>query len=128
MKRGLKLERLPFCEVAGGGGLRARGGGFTDTSRGHLSVGVPGTVRGLALAHEKFGRLPWKELVEPAVRLAAEGFPVEPSLARSVNSVLGRAGEYHEFGRGFGKPDGSWWSPLPAGLIIHPDRCRLSEP
>src|SRR5258706_5731668 len=37
-------------------------------------VGVPGTVRGLAAAHERFGKLPWKDLVMPAVELAKEGF------------------------------------------------------
>ena len=42
---------------------------------GPLSVGVPGTVAGLALAHERLGHLPWADLVEPAVRLAADGFP-----------------------------------------------------
>ena len=36
------------------------------------AVGVPGTVRGLALAHEKFGKLKWKDLVAPAVQLAEE--------------------------------------------------------
>ncbi|MEQ9104363.1 MAG: gamma-glutamyltransferase [Rhodothermales bacterium] len=39
------------------------------------SVGVPGTVAGLALAHERFGSMPWRDLVEPAVRLAEDGFP-----------------------------------------------------
>ncbi len=42
---------------------------------GILSVGVPGTVAGLVLAHERLGRTPWSDLVEPAISLAAEGFP-----------------------------------------------------
>ena len=42
---------------------------------GPLSVGVPGTVAGLFLAHQRLGRLPWSELVEPAIALAEEGFP-----------------------------------------------------
>src|SRR5436190_2817433 len=40
----------------------------------HKAVGVPGTVRGLALAHQKFGTLPWKDVVLPAVELAEKGF------------------------------------------------------
>ncbi len=42
---------------------------------GMLSVGVPGTVAGLVLAHERLGSMPWDSLVEPAVRLAEDGIP-----------------------------------------------------
>ena len=51
-----------------------------------LSVGVPGTVRGLALAHEKYGsgRFSLAQLIEPAARLAREGIPVEDDLADSL--------------------------------------------
>jgi gamma-glutamyltranspeptidase/glutathione hydrolase len=55
---------------------------------GARAAGVPGTVRGLALAHRKLGRLPWSDLVRPAVRLAREGFPVSATLARSLNGQL----------------------------------------
>lgn len=54
----------------------------------YLAVGVPGTVAGLELAHKKYGKLPWARLVEPAVRLAEDGFPVMPYLARSLAGVL----------------------------------------
>lgn len=47
----------------------------------HLSAGVPGTVAGLWLAHERFGRLPWQRLLEPAIRLARDGFPLNYDLA-----------------------------------------------
>lgn len=43
---------------------------------GALSIGVPGTVAGLYFAHQKYGSLSWEELVEPAVRLAVDGFPL----------------------------------------------------
>jgi len=46
------------------------------------STGVPGTVAGLALAHERLGVLPWSLLVQPAVRLAEEGFPFGWNLIR----------------------------------------------
>jgi len=57
-----------------------------------LSVGVPGTVRGLALAHEKYGsgRFTLSQLVEPAVRLAREGIPVEEDLADSLPAAAPR--------------------------------------
>lgn len=45
------------------------------------STGVPGTVSGMALAHKRLGSLPWAELVEPAVRLAEDGFPFTSDLS-----------------------------------------------
>lgn len=53
----------------------------------HLSVGVPGTVAGLHLAWQEHGRLPWPELVQPAVQLARDGFIVSTGLARSLKSA-----------------------------------------
>lgn len=54
----------------------------------HLAVGVPGSVAGLQLAHQRLGKLPWRELVEPAVRLAARGFKVSPGLAADLAGRL----------------------------------------
>lgn len=54
----------------------------------HLAVGVPGTVAGLSMAHRKYGRASWAELVDPAVRLAEDGFALSEALARSFRSVL----------------------------------------
>ena len=44
------------------------------------SVGVPGAIRMLDMAHARWGRLPWARLFEPAIRLASEGFPVSARL------------------------------------------------
>jgi gamma-glutamyltranspeptidase/glutathione hydrolase len=52
---------------------------------GWRASGVPGTVRGLELAHQKYGRKPWAELLDPAVRLATRGFIVPYSLAGSLH-------------------------------------------
>jgi gamma-glutamyltranspeptidase/glutathione hydrolase len=55
---------------------------------GARAAGIPGTVRGLGLAHARYGRLPWRDLVVPAERLAQNGFAVSAPLARSLNSQL----------------------------------------
>ena len=55
---------------------------------GILSSGVPGTVAGMWLAHKKHGSLPWKELLQPALNLAEEGFKVHPKLAKSIEMYI----------------------------------------
>ena len=77
----------------------------------HLLVGVPGTVRGLALAHQKYGSLPWRRLVEPAEVLARQGFTVDADLARALNDALARAADHPEFRRVFRPPNGNTWTP-----------------
>jgi len=62
--------------------LDAQGNADPALSRfSHLSAGVPGTVAGMYLAHQKFGRLPWKRLVMPAVALARDGILVTKDFA-----------------------------------------------
>jgi len=61
---------------------------------GYLAVGVPGTVAGLHLAWREHGKLPWKRLLEPAITLARDGFPVSMGLARSLSSVLTEMARY----------------------------------
>ncbi|HDZ8878488.1 TPA: gamma-glutamyltransferase [Aeromonas dhakensis] len=54
---------------------------FYDGVVGGRSVGAPGTVRALALAHQRYGKLPWAALFEPAITLAEQGFVISPRLA-----------------------------------------------
>ncbi|MCS4435180.1 gamma-glutamyltransferase [Aquiflexum gelatinilyticum] len=53
-------------------------------SNGLKAVGVPGTVAGLYLAHQKYGKLPWPDLVQPAVDLAQKGFPMTWGLYKAA--------------------------------------------
>ncbi|MDZ4798150.1 MAG: gamma-glutamyltransferase [Bryobacteraceae bacterium] len=46
-----------------------------DIRVGYKASAVPGTVAGMAMAHAKFGRLPWRAVLEPAWKLARDGFP-----------------------------------------------------
>ncbi len=57
---------------------------------GHLAVGVPGTVAGFWEAHQRFGTLPWRDLVMPAVRIAEEGFEVPEKLGGGMLTRLER--------------------------------------
>ncbi|MEX1166448.1 MAG: gamma-glutamyltransferase family protein [Hydrogenophaga sp.] len=54
--------------------------GFQQAVVGGRSVGVPGTLAMLALAHQQHGKLPWARLFQPAIELADKGFPVSPRL------------------------------------------------
>ena len=51
---------------------------------GHKASGVPGSVAGLWELHKKLGKLKWHELVEPAVKLARDGFTVDAGLAKAI--------------------------------------------
>jgi len=63
-------------------------GKLTDQSRiGWRAAGVPGTVRGLELAHKKWGRKPWSELVQPAVALARDGVVLSYAEARGLRNT-----------------------------------------
>jgi len=63
-------------------------GNLTDRSViGPLSAGVPGSVMGMWVAHERFGTLPWADLVGPAIRLA-QGFPVRERFLVSLDSEM----------------------------------------
>ncbi|MBI4930149.1 MAG: gamma-glutamyltransferase [Bacteroidetes bacterium] len=57
------------------------------STQGLLSVGVPGSVDGMVRAHEKYGKLPWKELLQPAIDLAEQGFSITHRQADEFNSM-----------------------------------------
>jgi gamma-glutamyltranspeptidase/glutathione hydrolase len=81
------------------------------TNAGYLAPGVPGTVRGLEMAHKKFGKLPWKDIVMPAVTLAEQGFTISDALARSLNSQLaGAMAKFPSSVEAYGKPGGGTWA------------------
>lgn len=81
----------------------------TLTSTGYLAPGVPGTVKGLALAHRRFGKLKWKTVVAPAADLAENGFVLSEALASSINGELRRMKPYPQSVRAYGKPNGEAW-------------------
>ena len=54
---------------------------------GPLAVGVPGTVAGLYLAHQRLGSMAWSDLVQPAVELARNGIPITYSLQTGLKEA-----------------------------------------
>lgn len=80
------------------------------TAAGWLAPGVPGTVRGFALAHKKYGKLPWADVVQPAVDLATNGFAMSRGFAESVNGFVRRSGSrFLSTLEAYGKPGGGDW-------------------
>ena len=93
------------------------------TNTGYLAPGVPGTVRGMALAHKKFGKLPWKDVLSPAVDLAEKGFVMSASLARSLSGEVGRGmAPYPTSVAAYGKPGGGAWAA--GDRLILPDLAK----
>lgn len=65
------------------------------STKGHLACGVPGTIAGLEAAHKRFGSLPWKELVQPAIDLALNGFVLTEREARGLNTIRADLEKYN---------------------------------
>jgi gamma-glutamyltranspeptidase / glutathione hydrolase len=83
--------------------LDADGKVTKDSLVGWRASGVPGSVRGFELAHKKWGHKPWAELLEPAVKLAQDGYPVSYSLWQSLQgeSTKSKLGQFPESKRIF---------------------------
>ncbi len=64
------------------------------STRGHLAIGVPGTVAGIEAMHQRFGSLPWAELVQPAIDFAIKGYRLSES---EVNRLKSYHDEFIEF-------------------------------
>lgn len=55
---------------------------------GHKAVGIPGSVDGIWKAHKRYGKLKWRDLIEPSIQLAEKGFPVTKKQAQDLNDFL----------------------------------------
>ncbi len=90
----------------------------------HLAVGVPGTVAGLHMAWKEKGRLPWRRLVDPAIALARDGFPISDGLARSLKEVLPSMKKYPASLAAFSRVG----TPYEMGDVLkQPDLARTLE-
>ncbi|MBN2011537.1 gamma-glutamyltransferase [candidate division KSB1 bacterium] len=73
---------------------------------GYLASGVPGTVAGLTLAHKCFGSMKLKTVIDPAIRLAENGFPVSYRFAHDMQRLRDACDAYPATRKVFRKPDG----------------------
>lgn len=88
------------------------------------SIGVPGTVAGLFLAHQKYGKLPWKDLVEPSVLLAKNGFKMPWGLYFDVVKLVNQnesnlfiKNYFNDKNKEITKPENLWKQPALAKTL-----------
>ena len=117
---------LDFREVAP---AAAHQGTFEDlpdtaSTQGVHSVGVPGMLAGLGELHQQFGRLPWKDLFEPAIAAARRGVPVDPNWYRISLSKERILSGFPEAARLFLR-DGA--SPFPGTAVPLPELAATFE-
>jgi len=109
-----KTAAIDYREEAPSGASRdmyldAKGEPTNERLLGPKAAGIPGTVAGMGLAHERFGSLPWKDLVMPAVELARDGHALDSFHADDLSygsARMVKAG-YEASAAFYRKPDGS---------------------
>src|ERR1039458_8960076 len=104
--------------------LNASGKPTEDSTIGYRASGVPGTVRGLEYASQKYGKKPWAEVLRPAMELASKGFPVSYGTAQSLRSSARGLGRFPESKRIFLR-DGKYYEP--GETFVQPELARTLE-
>jgi gamma-glutamyltranspeptidase/glutathione hydrolase len=103
--------------------LDAQGKLTKDSILGWRAAGVPGTVRGFELAHEKYGHAKWADLMKPAITLAEKGYTVSYDAAESMRRSK-NLGEFPESKRIF-QHDGKFYEP--GDTFVQPELARTLE-
>ena len=105
---------LDFRETAPGQAYRdmyldEEGNPIAELSlRGQLSAGVPGSVDGMVKAHARYGTMDWAALLEPAIQLAQNGFPLTERQATELNRRKQTFEKYNPNGTALLKAEGEW--------------------
>ena len=96
---------------------------WSATDSGWRSPGVPGTVRGLAMAHGKYGKLKWTEVMQPAIDLAVKGFPLSAALAEELNGAVEKIfAPFDASVATYAKPGGAKWAA--GDVLVLPQLAR----
>jgi gamma-glutamyltranspeptidase/glutathione hydrolase len=104
--------------------LDADGNPVVDKSLfGHLAPGVPGSVAGMVAAHQKYGKLKWPDLLEPAIALARNGFKITARQAGELNGLKERFQTYNPNGTALLK-DGEW---LEGDVLVQSELANTLE-
>jgi gamma-glutamyltranspeptidase / glutathione hydrolase len=124
------VHALDFREAAPSGAARnmyvdSAGNVMQSSLTGHLSVGVPGSVEGMYEAHRRLGRLPWRELLAPAIRLARDGHVLDGARSRQIGREVERLGRFPASRAQFLVDSAT---PLPPGtLFVQADLARTLQ-
>lgn len=92
------------------------------SDKGHLAAGVPGSVAGMVTAHQRFGRLPLASVLDPAIRLATEGFLVDDYRSRSIDGYRAWLYTFPASRRYFLPENGQ--APPPGSTLVQADLGR----
>ncbi len=97
----------------------------TTSIYGALAAGVPGSVAGLVAAQHRFGKLPFARVIDPAIRLARDGFVVDSFHARAFAGGLRQMRRYSAAAVAAYTIDGA--APAPGAVLKQPDLARTLE-
>ncbi|QDA61194.1 gamma-glutamyltransferase [Hymenobacter jejuensis] len=98
------------------------------STAGHLAVGIPGTVAGMEVVHKKLGKLPWADLVQPALDLAARGVRLTAKEAAGFNRVRPEFVKYNaSVAPAYVRADGETRPWQEGDVVQYPDLARTLQ-
>ncbi|MCX2573255.1 gamma-glutamyltransferase [Pedobacter sandarakinus] len=109
-----EINALDFREKAAASASRdmyldAAGNPIVDKSLyGHLAAGVPGSVDGMVQAHQKYGKVSWQQVLQPAIDLAENGFKITKRQASELNGLHRKFMEFNPNGTAFVNLESTW--------------------
>ncbi len=128
LPRAIRPEMFEVLSDGGASGMYGWPATKNDANNtGWLAPGVPGTPHLLGEAHRRYGRLPWKKVLQPAIKLARDGFEVNHYVAMSIAADYENLHRFPESKRTFFKPSGAPPSPSVGGrgdLLVQSDLAR----